>query len=370
MEEIIEIKKTASKLSTKDWDDYCNEKLHQFNGVAHLRLAYNSGKNVLFTGPGGYGKSVGAEMFAVRLMELGYVQKRYDAYGKLSPFTMSFSSGMNVDVLLGGLDLKLFNETGKQQYLLENSFIEHEVVIFEELFDAYENVLMILKDILQSGYVRQGNQLVKIKTKMIIACTNKGYEEIMVDDSTQALLQRFHLIEEIKWATHTEKDYLAALTKQYPHYANDPLTKPYLSIVAYGTNMANVENQKRDKDAYFISPRTSSQMLELIIDNDCSFEALMASRSYKPVAQKIIQNAQAITASSTQIIRLGAVEKELAALQIKHQMGEKVLPQVLALRDKLTAIEKEGLMDAAITHAKSFSTLISDLIIKIKKSNA
>ena len=71
-------------------------------------------------------------------------------------------NGATIDALLGGFNVKAFQETGKMEYLLEESFLNHEYVILEELFDAPDYVLEELKDILSSGRVRNGNQIICI----------------------------------------------------------------------------------------------------------------------------------------------------------------------------------------------------------------
>src|SRR4029078_3038105 len=111
-------------------------------------------------------------------------------------------SGTTTDKLFGGLDLKLFNEEGKIQYLVENSFMNDEFVIFEELFDAPDYILEQLKDILSSGVFRNGTQVFPIKTKLIICCTNKTREQFSKNDSLKALMERFPLEHEVKWDSY------------------------------------------------------------------------------------------------------------------------------------------------------------------------
>ena len=83
-----------------------------------LNVALNTQENVILFGKGGYGKS---EYTIEFLKELG-----------IEPFVLTMGSGMTTDRMFGGLDLKTFNETGKLEYLVQNSFMNHEFVIFEE----------------------------------------------------------------------------------------------------------------------------------------------------------------------------------------------------------------------------------------------
>lgn len=113
-------------------------------------------RNVILFGKGGFGKSELSELF---LRTKG-----------IEPFVMSMGSGTNPDRLFGGTDLSHFvgeNPSGKLEYLVENSFMNHEYVIFEELFDAPAEVLEELKDILSSGYFRKGSQVFKIKQNLL-----------------------------------------------------------------------------------------------------------------------------------------------------------------------------------------------------------
>jgi MoxR-like ATPase len=158
-----------------------------------LNLAINTEENVILYGKGGYGKS---EFTMEFLNELG-----------IEPYVITMGSGMTTDRLFGGLDLQKFNETGKIEYLVENSFMNHEYVIFEELFDAPDFILEQLKDILSSGCFRNGNQLFPIQTRVIVCCTNKTRDEFAKNNSLKALMERFPLELEVKWDNHNRITY-------------------------------------------------------------------------------------------------------------------------------------------------------------------
>ena len=158
-----------------------------------LNVALNTQENVILFGKGGYGKS---EYTIEFLKELG-----------IEPFVLTMGSGMTTDRMFGGLDLKTFNETGKLEYLVQNSFMNHEFVIFEELFDSPDFILEQLKDILSSGYFRNGSQVFEIRTKLIICCTNKTREEFAMNNSLKALMERFPLELEVKWDNHNRITY-------------------------------------------------------------------------------------------------------------------------------------------------------------------
>ena len=158
-----------------------------------LFTSYKSEEHVVLYGPGGHGKSE---------MSLEF----FDSIG-IKPFVQALGPGTTTEQLLGGMDMKLFNKTGEIQYLVENSFMNHEYVIFEEAFDAPVYVLTILKDILTSRELRNGHQVFPIKTKMIVICTNHSRSVIADDLSIKALMERFPLELEVKWQSYHEANY-------------------------------------------------------------------------------------------------------------------------------------------------------------------
>lgn len=171
-----------------------NKYVFSENTLMILDVAYSMNKNVILYGPGGHGKSELTEDF---FREKG-----------IEPFVLTMGKGMTVDKLLGGVDIPKFMEEGKQEYLVENSFMAHEYVIFEELLDCPDYILEQLKDILSSGKFRNGSQVYEIKTKMIVGNTNRTRDEYAKNDtSIRALLERFPLSLEVKWANYTNETY-------------------------------------------------------------------------------------------------------------------------------------------------------------------
>lgn len=158
-----------------------------------LDVSVATEENVILYGKGGYGKSEYTMEF---LKEKG-----------IEPYTITMGTGMTTDRLFGGLDLPKFDSTGKLEYLVKNSFMNHEYVVFEELFDAPDFILEQLKDILSSGHFRNGTQVFQIKTKTIICCTNKTREEFAKNNSLKALMERFPLELEVKWDNHNRITY-------------------------------------------------------------------------------------------------------------------------------------------------------------------
>jgi MoxR-like ATPase len=174
-----------------------------------LDVTLATGKNCILHGKGGYGKSE-------------YAMAYFEEKG-IKPYVITMGSGMTTDRLFGGVDLLKFNETGKIEYLIENSFMNNEYVIFEELFDAPDFILEQLKDILSSGVFRNGTQVFEIKTKTIICCTNKTREEFAKNLSLRALMERFPLELEVKWDNHNRLTYQNLLETKFGKGNADPL---------------------------------------------------------------------------------------------------------------------------------------------------
>lgn len=178
-----------------------------------LEVGMKTNKNVVLYGPGGFGKS---EYALEYLYEKG-----------ISPYIITMGKGMSTDRLFGGLNVKEYEFSGKIEYLIENSFMNHEYVIFEEMMDAPDYILEQLKDILSSGQYRNGSQVFNIKTKFIIACTNKSREEFSKNDSLKALMERFPLELNVIWDNFTEITYNTLLEKRFGVNKVDPII-PFL----------------------------------------------------------------------------------------------------------------------------------------------
>jgi len=209
-----------------------------------LDIGFKTGKNVLLYGPGGHGKSELSEEF---LREKGLV-----------PYIITMGKGMTADRLFGGINIPLL-DSGKIEYLVENSFMNHEFVILEEMLDAQDSLLEQLKDILSSGYFRNGTQIFEIKTKFIIANTNKTREEFAKSSSLKALMERFPLEHNVVWDNYTEPAYNTLLENRFGQGNVDPII-PFLL-------------QEYSRNNIVISPRIALDCYEVY--EDCGPDALM-----------------------------------------------------------------------------------------------
>lgn len=178
-----------------------------------LDIGLKTGKNIVLYGPGGHGKS---ELTMAYLAEKG-----------IDPYVITMGTGMTTDRLFGGLDIPTFEKTGKIEYLVENSFMNNEYVVFEELFDAPDFILEQLKDILSSKVFRNGTQIFPIKTKFIICCTNRTREEFSKNASLKALMERFPLELNVVWDNYTEVSYNKLLETKFGQGNVDPII-PFL----------------------------------------------------------------------------------------------------------------------------------------------
>lgn len=164
--------------------------------AAILNAGYKSSQNVILYGAGGYGKS---EMSLAFLRQIGARESQI--------CVKSLSVGSSVDDLFGGINIKTLQDCGRIEYNLDSSIWSYPFLILEEAFDAPLRVLEALKDTLTSGYVRNGAQSYKIATKFIIVCTNRSKADLIEDESSKALMERFPLSLRVEWETHTWADY-------------------------------------------------------------------------------------------------------------------------------------------------------------------
>jgi len=212
--------------------------------VSILNVGFSTAKNVILYGPGGHGKSE---------ITLDFLKAK-----GIDPFIQTMGTGMTTDRLFGGLDIPTFETTGKIEYLVHNSFMNHEYVIFEELFDAPDFILEQLKDILSSGVFRNGTQIFPIETKFIICCTNRTRDEFSKNMSLKALMERFPLELNVIWDNYTEISYNKLLESKFGEGEVDPVI-PYLL-------------QEYAKNGITISPRVAVTAYQVY--DECGPESL------------------------------------------------------------------------------------------------
>lgn len=247
----------------------------------------------------------------------------------IEPFVQTMGSGINTDRLFGGTDIKRFEESGKIEYLVENSFMNHEYVVFEELFDAPDFILEQLKDILSSKTFRNGAQVFPIKTKTIICCTNKTREEFSKNNSLKALMERFPLEYEVKWSDHNKLTYEKLLNQKFG-YAD-----PMLTYIL----------EEFSKGGHVISPRIAITTQELI--STCGIECLEFIADFN--AQKALLKT--------------SIQKFKSIFQI-----EKLVNEMQTIADEYNALDRD--VEANLEECARLNKELSCKLSKLKSIKA
>lgn len=231
------------------------------------------GENVMLYGRGGHNKSEGTIQILNFLKDKGIISSE--------PFIKSLGDGTTVEDLFGGVKMKLAMEEGIIEYNVENSFMNHEIVVFEEGFDAPSQVLTSLKDIITSKQFRNGNQIFDVKTKCIIIATNKSKKEIAVDDSVEALAQRFPITCLVEWG---EKNYTRENFMKLFSFTIDKETyaKKKEKLVKLAKLCADTCSKNQDK---FISPRSAVKAAKLY----CNGGSLRFISDFDPKVIEILE---------------------------------------------------------------------------------
>lgn len=249
--ELISIKKEKQEIKAgfnKEIERALDEKFIYWQEVAELiALGIATKTPVLMWGPPGYGKS---EMTMSALKSI---------FDQEDIFVQSFSSDMTESRMFGGTDIKVLQESGRQIFLVENSFIKFRVVIFEEIFQAPPELLKSLKDLITSKTLRNGTQQEPMECEIIIGLTNKQPAEIAeMGDDERAIIERFPLQLNVAWESNEAKDYLAMFNKVIPSaFPTGPDLKSIAPILAEVISKVGATNTP-------ISPRTAVHCLRAI----------------------------------------------------------------------------------------------------------
>ncbi len=228
-------------------------------------LAIAAGLNLIFSGPGGHGKSE-------------FLNAAIGAISDANPYVKSFGQGTSCEELYGGLDFDALNRTSGAalEYNPERSFLPHLVAVFEELFDAPPRVLTTLKDTLTAGMLRNGHQTFPMATRLIVAATNHSPQDIAEGGpEIAALVERFPVQIEVKWSNYGE-DAFKALFAAVTDTSHDQVTLITWEEVAGLQQRAKDVTVSRamqallakiivelSKDGIVISPRTAVMAMRL-----------------------------------------------------------------------------------------------------------
>lgn len=282
-----------------------------------LTVAMHTEENVILYGPGGYGKS---EYTTAFLAEEG-----------IDPYIITMGSGMTTDRLFGGTDLEKFDKTGKIEFLVENSFMNHEYVIFEELFDAPDFILEQLKDILSSKIFRNGNQIFRIKTRVIFCCTNRTRSEFAKDASLKALMERFPLEKEVKWKSFGDINYKELLETKFGH------ADPFLCYLfsQYSANNVQISPRIAVKTAKIVNATNYDSLMfiaefaqnpTLLRNTKKSFESKIKLNEYGKEFQKIVKQVdeyikqEDLEAATKAVGEIKNIHEELKKIKMSDDM--------------------------------------------------
>jgi hypothetical protein len=292
-----------------------------------LNIGIKTEHNIVLYGPGGHGKS---ELALEFFHEKG-----------IQPYVITMGTGMTTDRLFGGINLRKLDEEGMLEYLVENSFMNHEYVIFEELMDSPDFILEQLKDILSSGEFRNGSQVFPIKTRFIVGNTNKTRDEFSKNDSLKALMERFPMELNVIWPNYTDVAYLTLLEKRFGKGKVDP-TIPFI-LQEYAKNSIN------------ISPRIAIAAYSVFETCGPSSLEYFADFSKKP---KIISDALKKFSATVEFKKMGIEVEDLIAELKGTNEENKVdfLQSYGKLQTKVNEITKLSVTDdLAVPHANLIS---------------
>lgn len=179
--------------------------------VEALYVALTSGFNIILYGPGGFGKT--------------QVVKKFIEVSGLNSSTVVGYEDMEVDGLLGVVDIKKLTEEAKYEIKFENSvFANPGILLLEEFLDARPSTAAALKDILTEGGYRRGSLFIESLISSVIICTNKSPDEMSKTTSSAAFYrERFPIVIEVAWKEFDTQTYLKYLQHIKPEqYSERP----------------------------------------------------------------------------------------------------------------------------------------------------
>jgi len=225
------------------------------------------------------------------------------------------------------------------RYRTANSFLNWVIVVFEELFDAAVSALKSMKDTMTSGSFRNGEEVVPMRTKIMICATNKEPHEVAeLGASAQALVERFPLQLRVAWDSYTAADYLELLTQVGNFNGNGgAVTIEFAEILKLQEKAKKVvvpDQVQRVLSELIastvaggavVSPRTAIYAVELIRaaavinGRDTAEKQDILAVKYLPgletIAAKIADEIKAADLRAQAQVRLSEIEDEIAEMQ-------------------------------------------------------
>ena len=301
----MDTKNLTSMETEQAFDGILAEKFIKTEEISSiLSLAFTSNKNAIIYGPAGHGKSEMLTYITNALIpnKCGHVcngkcqdscihdchldDTSHEKYcGVSDVFVQSFGEGMDEAQLWGGVDMNKLQdpENPRIEYAPQHSFLNYSFAIFEEIFDAPATVLLSLKDTLSARELRNGYQRFNMKTRCIVALTNKEPNEISaLGPAAHALIERFPLQYNMKWESYDFQDFRELFNKVYPGSNNRGITE-------IKDTLAEVLASAHSK-SQFISPRIAIEALECVIKRKDRGDDAFQSLRFVPGFEGLVEN--------------------------------------------------------------------------------
>jgi hypothetical protein len=280
--------------------------------VEALYYALTSGFNIILYGPGGFGKT--------------QVVKKFLEVAGISNSTIVGYEDMEVDGLLGVVDIKKLTEEAIYEIKFENSVFRNPgVLILEEFLDARPSTAAALKDILTEGGYRRGSDFVESLISSVIICTNKCPDEVVSNLSTAAFYkERFPIVIEVAWDSFDSSTYLKFLYHIKPEKSEE-LNEYYQVIAELAARTSNAGN--------IVSPRIVKYASDLIdVHGD-----LICLRHLYGLNTDDIDEVYAICRSRSEKVRIDSISATIRSILKDIQTKETM--SVLYINESLGKID-------------------------------
>lgn len=301
-----------------------------------VSLALAAGVNLIFSGPGGHGKSE-------------FLTAVFGAITDADPYVKSFGQGTSTEELYGGLDFDALNrhEGATIQFNPELSFLPRPIAVFEELFDAPPRVLTSLKDTLTARELRNGHQRFPMHTRVIAAATNHSPMQIAEGGpEIAALIERFPIQLEVKWTTYDENAFANLFAAVIGNRSCEASTTTWSDIAALQQRAATAT----------ISPAMQRMLARVIVE--LRQDKVVISPRTAVLAIRLAQAAAAIN-DRTQVTPEDVVA--IAFLPGAHAHKARIAELINEFSVALTAEEELDRMAASLEEAKGLRSLATTM---------
>jgi len=250
-QEFEQVDNVLSELDINALSDAINQRFVQMGDEARIiAISIKAGMEIILHGPSGYGKS---DVVRFVIQHLGL--NDYTAF-------VDFGASTTEADLYGGVDIKKFKQDDELRFRTNESFMQYPIAVFEEALDGSNpRVLHSLRSLLTSGIFTKNGKDERVRTKLIIVCTNQSPDEFAQESlASAAFLSRFPVRCEMKWRSHEANDYFELLIRRFPEVDTDSIS--FISDVFAKVSASN--NRGPAGTTRVVSPKEAIQALELI----------------------------------------------------------------------------------------------------------